>query len=91
MPDVPTLAEQGAATNASFSLGFVFPTATPEAIVKRSSVAFQEILEDESLKKALLQQGVEPRSSSTDEMTRHIVSEVEAYRNIVAEFGITPR
>ena len=30
MPDVPTLAEQGAATTASFSLGFVFPSGTPD-------------------------------------------------------------
>ena len=41
MPDVPTLAEQGAATTASFSLGFVFPSGTPEAIVRRSSEAFR--------------------------------------------------
>jgi tripartite-type tricarboxylate transporter receptor subunit TctC len=91
MPDVPTLAEQGAATTASFSLGFVFPTGTPEAIVRRSSEAFQDILQDEAVKKALFLQGVEPRSTSPDEMARHIVSEVEAYRNIIAEFGITPR
>jgi tripartite-type tricarboxylate transporter receptor subunit TctC len=91
MPDVPTLAEQGAATTASFSLGFVFPTGTPDAIVRRSSEAFQDILQDEAVKKALFLQGVEPRSTSPDEMARHIVSEVEAYRTIVAEFGITPR
>jgi tripartite-type tricarboxylate transporter receptor subunit TctC len=91
MPDVPTLAEQGAATTASFSLGFVFPSGTPDAIVKRSSTAFQEILQDEAVKKSLFLQGVEPRSTSADEMTRHIVKEIEAYRNIVAEFGITPR
>jgi tripartite-type tricarboxylate transporter receptor subunit TctC len=91
MPDVPTLAEQGAATTASFSLGFVFPTGTPEAIVRRSSEAFRDIIQDEVVKKALLQQGVEPRSSSAEEMDQHIASEVAAYRNIVTEFEITPR
>ena len=91
MPDVPTLAEQGAATTASFSLGFVFPAGTSETVVTRSSAALQEILQDEGLKKALFQQGVEPRSSSPHEMAKHIISEVSAYKNIVAEFGITPR
>ena len=91
MPEVPTLAEQGAATTASFSLGFVFPTGTPEAIVKRSSEALQYILKDESVKQALFRQGIEPRSSSSDEMARHIASEVEAYGKIIMEFGITPR
>jgi tripartite-type tricarboxylate transporter receptor subunit TctC len=91
MPDVPTLAEQGAATTASFSFGFVFPTGTPEAIVKRSSEALQDILKEESVKKSLFLQGVEPRSSSVDEMARQITSEVDAYRNIITEFGITPR
>jgi tripartite-type tricarboxylate transporter receptor subunit TctC len=91
MPDVPTLAEQGAATTASFSLGFVFPAGTPEAIVKRSSAALQDILQEEPVKKALLLQGVEPRSSSADEMARHIASEVDAYQNIIKEFGMTPR
>jgi hypothetical protein len=54
MPDVPTLAEQGAATTASFSLGFVFPTGTPEAIVRRSSEAFHDILQDETVRKDTL-------------------------------------
>jgi tripartite-type tricarboxylate transporter receptor subunit TctC len=91
LPDVPTLAEQGAATTAAFSFGFVFPAGTAEAIVKRSSAAFQEILQDEAIRKALFQQGVEPRSSSADEMARHIASEVDAYQSIIKEFGIAPR
>jgi tripartite-type tricarboxylate transporter receptor subunit TctC len=91
MPDIPTLAEQGAATTASFSFGFVFPTGTPEAIVKRSSEALQDILQDEAVKKSLFQQGVEPRSSSSAEMARQIASEVDAYRSIIKEFGIAPR
>jgi tripartite-type tricarboxylate transporter receptor subunit TctC len=88
MQDVPTLAEQGAATTASFTLGFVFPTGTPEPIVKRSSDAFREILQDEAIRKVLSQQGVEPRSSSGPEMARHIEAEVEGYKKIVSEFGI---
>jgi tripartite-type tricarboxylate transporter receptor subunit TctC len=91
MPDVPTLIEQNVATTAGFTFGFVFPAGTPDPIVKRSNDAFREILQDEGVKKSLLQQGVEPRSSSSDEMTRHIASEVEGYRRTVAEFGITPR
>ena len=88
MPDVPTLAEQGAATTASFSLGFVFPSGTPDAIVKRSSAAFQEILQDEAVKKTLTQQGIEPRSSSAAEMARHIEAEVDGYKKIINELAI---
>ena len=88
MPDVPTLAEQGAATTASFSLGFVFPSGTPDGIVKRSSAAFQEILQDEAVRKTLLQQEIEPRSSSAAEMARHIEAEVDGYKKIISEFSI---
>ena len=88
MPDVPTLAEQGAATTASFTLGFVFPAGTPGPIVTRSSDAFREILQDEAVKKILLQQGIEPRSSSVPEMARHIEAEVDGYKNIVREFAV---
>ena len=91
MPDVPTLAEQGVATTAGFTFGFVFPAGTPEPIVNRSNAAFREILEDEGVKKALLRQGVEPRSSSVSEMARHIEGEVDGYKNFIAEFGIKPR
>lgn len=91
MPDVPTLTEQNIVTTAGFTFGFVFPAGTPEPIVKRSSDAFREILQDDAVKKALLQQGVEPRSSSPDEMARHIVSEVDGYKKTIAEFGIAPR
>ena len=91
MADVPTLAEQGVATTAGFTFGFVFPAGTPEPIVNRSNAAFREILEDEGVKKALLRQGVEPRSSSVSEMARHIEGEVDGYKNFIAEFGIKPR
>jgi tripartite-type tricarboxylate transporter receptor subunit TctC len=90
LPDVPTLAEQGADTTASFSLGFVYPTGTPKDIVDRSSNALQDILKSETAKTALFHQGVEPRSTSPEEMARHISSEVDGYKKIVAEFGIAP-
>jgi tripartite-type tricarboxylate transporter receptor subunit TctC len=91
MPDVPTLAEQGVDTTAGFTFGFVFPAGTPEPIIKRTSEAFREILEEEAVKQALLRQGVEPRSSSPAEMARHIESEVEGFENYISEFGIKPR
>ncbi|MFL6799870.1 MAG: Bug family tripartite tricarboxylate transporter substrate binding protein [Xanthobacteraceae bacterium] len=91
LPDVPTLASQGADTTASFSLGFVFPAGTPGAIVTRLNEALREVLQGDAVKKALFEQGVEPRDSSPDEMAQQIVAEVEGYRKIVAEFGLVPR
>jgi tripartite-type tricarboxylate transporter receptor subunit TctC len=69
----------------------VFPAGTPEPIIKRSSDAFREILGEEAVKQALLRQGVEPRSSSAAEMTRHIETEVAGFKNFITEFGIKPR
>ena len=52
----------------------------------QAAIEFTGWTADETVKKAVFLQGVEPRSTSPDEMARHIASEVEAYRNIVTEF-----
>src|SRR5262249_52389730 len=43
LPEVPTLAEQGAATQAGFTMGLVVPTGTPAPIVERLNKAVTKL------------------------------------------------
>jgi tripartite-type tricarboxylate transporter receptor subunit TctC len=91
LPEVPTLAEQGAATQAGFSMGLVVPTGTPELIVERLNKAVGEALEDEQVRSSYFKQGVQPRSSSPEVFGRIVQGEIESYRKILNEFGIASR
>jgi tripartite-type tricarboxylate transporter receptor subunit TctC len=91
LPDVPTLAEQGAATTAQFSFGLAAPAGTPDAILKRVNQAAIETLQNDEIKKSYFKQGVEPKTSTPEQMARHVESEIEGYRKIIAEFGIATR
>jgi tripartite-type tricarboxylate transporter receptor subunit TctC len=90
LPEVPTLAEQGADTHASFSQGLVFPAGTPDFIVKRLNLAVRHTLEDQKVKDAFFQQGVEPRASTPGELAQDIEAEFEEYKSILSEFKIAP-
>jgi tripartite-type tricarboxylate transporter receptor subunit TctC len=87
LPAVPTLAEQGVATQASFSMGLVVPAGTPAPIVQRLNKAVSEALEDESVKSSYFKQGIQPRASSPEGFGLYIEAEIENYRKILSEFS----
>jgi tripartite-type tricarboxylate transporter receptor subunit TctC len=89
LPDVPTLAEQGVDTHASFSQGLVFPAGTSERIVKRLNEAVSQTLKDPKVREAFFQQGVDPQSSTPSELAQDIEAEFEEYKAILSEFNIS--
>ena len=91
LPEVPTLAEQGAATQAGFSMGLVVPAGTPEPIVERLNKAVAETLDDGQVRSSYFKQGVQPRASSPKAFGQYIEAEIESYRRILSEFSIAPR
>ena len=89
LPDVPTLQEEGVPDfQAKFSMALFLPAGSPEIIVTRLSQAVDETLADATVQKAYFEQGFEPKASSPAELGQYIATEIETYRQIVAEYGI---
>jgi tripartite-type tricarboxylate transporter receptor subunit TctC len=89
LPDVPTLQEQGVPDfQAKFSMALFLPAESPDIIVKRLNRAVGEALADAAVQKSYFQQGFEPKASSPAELGQYLDTEIETYRQIVAEYGI---
>jgi tripartite-type tricarboxylate transporter receptor subunit TctC len=69
-------------------MALFLPAGSPEIIVTRLSQAVAETLADATVQKAYFEQGFEPKASSPAELGQYIATEIETYRQIVAEYGI---
>jgi tripartite-type tricarboxylate transporter receptor subunit TctC len=90
-PDLPTLGEFGltgydlTAWFASFA-----PAKTPKAIVDKLNAAFRAALADREIADKLIAAGIEPGTSSPDELKAFVESETKKWAKIVADAKIEP-
>jgi tripartite-type tricarboxylate transporter receptor subunit TctC len=90
LPDVPTMEEGGLAEVSIVLWGAIYaPAGTPDEIVQRLSSAYGDIMRDPKIVTRLQELGIEPVGSSPAELDQYWKSEIERYRSIVAEAGIT--
>ncbi len=89
LPDVPTMAE-AALPGYEFQAWFgVFaPTGTPRPVVNQISKEIARIVELPDIKKQFQNQGEEGRSSTPEEFSRFVRTEIEKIRKIVKLAGI---
>lgn len=86
---IPTLAEQGYPKfdmTAWFS--FVAPKGTPPDVTQKLSAALTTALQDETVKKRLLDMGVAPRSGTADELRTQIKNEQPVVESLVKNANI---
>ncbi|MDQ2141267.1 tripartite tricarboxylate transporter substrate binding protein [Alcaligenaceae bacterium A4P071] len=86
---IPTLAEQGYPKfdmTAWFS--FVAPKGTPPAVTQKLSAALTTALQDETVKKRLLDMGIAPRSGTADELRTQIKNEQPVVESLVKNANI---
>ena len=90
LPDVPTAIEAGV-PGYDFALWFgVFaPAGTPKPIVARLNQAVVKSLESREVQQQLLREGLDPDSSSPEELGRVLRSDVTKWRRIIKNAGIT--
>jgi tripartite-type tricarboxylate transporter receptor subunit TctC len=90
-PDLPTMAEEGVAGYelTAWFAAFV-PAKTPQAIVERLNAAMNAALADKTVQEALLAAGIEPLTSTPDELRAFVVSETRKWAGIVKAAGIEP-
>ncbi|CAB3656392.1 hypothetical protein LMG26685_03028 [Achromobacter mucicolens] len=88
-PNLGTLAEQGYPSfdmTAWFS--FVAPKGTPAPVVERLQAALTETLQDEAVKKRLLDMGIDPRSGTAAELDKQIKTEQPIVSQLIKQANI---
>ncbi|HET9735307.1 MAG TPA: tripartite tricarboxylate transporter substrate binding protein [Burkholderiales bacterium] len=90
MPEVPTIAESGfAGFEATNWYAYVLPAKTPIEIVDRWNRELVKILNDPAVRKALLDQGMEPAPSTREQLAAYIKREYDTWARVVKEANIT--
>jgi tripartite-type tricarboxylate transporter receptor subunit TctC len=90
-PDLPTMAEEGVAGYelTAWFAAFV-PAKTPKAVVDKLNAAIKAAIADKAVQDALLPAGIEPQTSTPDELRTFVVSETKKWADIVKAAGIEP-
>jgi tripartite-type tricarboxylate transporter receptor subunit TctC len=90
-PDLPTMVEEGIANYEMIGWFAAFvPAKTPKAIVDKLNGAIKAAVEDKAVEDSLLKAGIEPLTSTPDELRAYVVSETKKWADIVKAAGIQP-
>jgi tripartite-type tricarboxylate transporter receptor subunit TctC len=91
LPDVPTVAESGFMDFEAIGwLGILAPNGTPPAVIARLNAEIAKLMQSAEVRKQLLAQGVEARSSTPDEFAALLRNETTKWHGIVKSAGIKP-
>jgi tripartite-type tricarboxylate transporter receptor subunit TctC len=90
-PDLPTMVEEGVPGYelTAWFAAFV-PAKTPKPIVDKLNAAMNAALADKAVQDALLAAGIEPLTSTPDELRAFVVSETKKWADIVKAARIEP-
>jgi tripartite-type tricarboxylate transporter receptor subunit TctC len=92
MPDVPTLAESGyPGIDFSQWFGVLAPAGTPQAVVKRLSSVFLEVLADPAIVQRLANAGLEPVGGTPAVFAARIGNEVGAWARAARDLGLSAK
>jgi tripartite-type tricarboxylate transporter receptor subunit TctC len=89
-PEVPTMAEAGVpGYDVAGWYGLVAPVATPRAIIDKLQQEITKILQLQEMKEKLVLDGSEPVGNTPAQFGAHMRAEVEKWRKLIREAGIT--
>jgi tripartite-type tricarboxylate transporter receptor subunit TctC len=89
LPDLPTLAEQGApGYNASTFHGYAVPAGTPRAIVNKLSAEFAKVVDSPDVSDKFSADGGEPVGSTPEEFRKFIAAEIGVWHRVIKESGV---
>ena len=91
LPDVPTMAESGVADFESYNWqGIIGPAGIPAPIIEKLNKAFNEILQDPDVMKAIADTGSQVRGGSPQAFSQFIESERTKWAKVIKAAGIKP-
>jgi len=89
LPDVPTLAELGFKDFEAMGwLGIFVPNNTPPAAIARLNAELGKVSQSPELRKALLAQGIEARTSTPEQLATMLRDDTAKWRKIIETQGI---
>jgi tripartite-type tricarboxylate transporter receptor subunit TctC len=89
LPDVPTLAEQGIANFEAWAWqGLVVPTGTPKDAIERLNAEYAKAVAAPDVRQKLVEAGVEPVTSTPEEMAAYMKSEAAKWGAVVKTANI---
>jgi tripartite-type tricarboxylate transporter receptor subunit TctC len=89
LPDVPTLAEQGVDKFEAWAWqGLALPAGTPKDVVARLNAEYAKAVADPTVRQKLMDAGIEPVTSTPDEMASYVKSETAKWAQVVKQGDI---
>jgi tripartite-type tricarboxylate transporter receptor subunit TctC len=90
LPNVPTLAEQGVPNFEAWAWqGLTVPAGTPKDIVSSLNKEYAKAVADPGVRQKLVDAGVEPVTSTPDEMASYVKSETAKWAQVIKQADIT--
>ena len=88
-PNLPTMAEVGVPGLDLFDwAGILVPAGTPNEVISRLNQSISKVVRSPEMRQRWIEQGLEPRAATPDELTAVIKSDVDKWGKIVREAGI---
>ena len=88
LPDIPTIAEAGVAGFETLNwYSVLVPRGTPQPIVSQLNGGIVRAAQSPEVREQLVAQGLEPASSSPQDLARYIAAEIAKWSRVVRETG----
>jgi tripartite-type tricarboxylate transporter receptor subunit TctC len=90
LPDLPTIGEAGYPGFEAWAWqGFVAPAGTPRDIVMRLNSEFAKLMTDPSIKQRLSESGFEPQTSTPEQFSTYLKSEIAKWEKVIRDSNIS--
>lgn len=89
LPDLPTIGESGYPGFEAWAWqGFVAPAKTPRPIVMTLNAAFAKVMADPAIQRRLSESGFEPQTSTPEQFSAYMNSEIAKWAKVIRESNI---
>ena len=91
-PDMPTMIEAGLPGYEAYTwFGFVMPAGTPAEIVTQINQAFNQGLQDPTVRSRMDNLGINLVGGTPQDFERHIAAEIDKWAAVIRKTGIKPQ
>ena len=90
LPDLPTVGESGYPGFEAWAWqGFVAPARTPHDVVMKLNGAFAKVMADPAIKQRLSESGFEPQTSTPEQFSAYMKSEIAKWAKVIRDSNIS--
>jgi tripartite-type tricarboxylate transporter receptor subunit TctC len=90
LPELPTIGEAGYPGFEAWAWqGFVAPAGTPREVVMRLNSEFAKVMADPTIRQRLSESGFEPQTSSPEQFSAYMKSEIAKWEKVIRDSNIS--